>query len=192
MMQDQEVQNIQEISLKSSVYTGKPVVLIGMMGTGKTQLGRVLAKATALPFFDTDNEIETAAGMAVTDYFSKYGEEAFRAGEYKVLERLLDNTPKIIAAGGGIVVLPQTRALLRERAVPVWLTASPRTLAKRCEGNNKRPLLQNGNPEEILSALLEKRRSMYEETASFSVSTERVDDNAVNAILKGLEACQPK
>ena len=85
-------------------YLGKAIVLIGMMGTGKTQIGRMLAKTMGLPFFDTDQEIETASKMSVADYFAKYGEEAFRNGEFKVMERLLDGAPKIIASGGGIVV----------------------------------------------------------------------------------------
>jgi shikimate kinase len=188
MMQDHSINQTDKTLIKPT----KPIVLIGMMGTGKTQLGRDVAKATSLPFFDTDQEIEAASGYTVSEYFARYGEDAFRDGEFKVMDRLLDGTPKIIAAGGGIIVLPQTRAILRERAITVWLTASARTLAKRCEGNNKRPLLQNGNPEEILSTLLEKRRPLYEETACFTVSTERVDHDALNAILKGVETCQPK
>lgn len=190
MMQDHTGHNVSDAGLVPGNVFRKPVVLIGMMGTGKSQLGRDLAKATGLPFFDTDQEIEIAAGMSVAEYFAKYGEDAFRSGEFKVLERLLDGRPKIIAGGGGIVLLPQTRALLRERSVAVWLTASPSTLAKRCAGNNKRPLLQNGDPQTILSTLLEKRAALYEETARFSVSTERVDDNALNAIMEGVTACE--
>ncbi len=192
MMQDHTGSGTSGKAAPSPALFGKPAVLIGMMGTGKSQIGKELAKATHLPFFDTDQEIEIAAGMSVAEYFAKYGEDAFRSGEFKVLDRLLDGTPKIIAGGGGIILLPQTRALLRERALTVWLTASPSTLAKRCAGNNKRPLLQNGDPETILRALLEKRASLYEETAHFSVSTERVDDAALNAILQGLNACQKK
>jgi shikimate kinase len=169
----------------------KPIVLIGMMGTGKTQLGRLLAKSMSLPFFDTDIEFEAAAGLSIADYFKTYGEDAFRDGEFKVLDRLLDSSPKIIAAGGGIITLPATRAILRDRAIVVWLQASPEALAKRCAGNNKRPLLQGGDAQDILAALLEKRQGLYEEVSHFTISTEHsVGDDARNAILKGLESWQ--
>lgn len=172
----------------SAIPVSCPVVLIGMMGSGKSQLGRHLAKSTGLPFVDSDTEFETAAGCSIADYFTRYGEDAFRQGEFKVMERLLDDAPKIIAAGGGVVSLPQTRDLLKTKAVTVWLQASVDTLVERTAGNNKRPLLQTGDPKEILTTLLEKRSPLYEEVAAFSVSTDRaVGDEALNAILKGLQ-----
>lgn len=179
----------QNVSTIAAALT-KPVVLIGMMGTGKSQLGRTLAKSMNLPFADSDSEFEAAAGCSIADYFAKYGEDAFRAGEHKVMDRLLDQQPKIIAAGGGVVTLPETRAMLKERAITVWLQASIEVLAERCAGNSKRPLLQNGDPHAILSGLLEKRRPLYEEVAAFSVSTDKaVGDEAIGNILKGLSAC---
>lgn len=174
----------------STIPVTCPVVLIGMMGSGKSQLGRHLAKSMGLPFVDSDAAFETAAGCSIADYFERYGEEAFRLGEYKVMERLLDGTSKIVAAGGGIITLPETRALLKTKAVTIWLQASVETLVERTAGNNKRPLLQKGDPKEILSALLEKRSPLYEEVAAFSVSTERaLGDEALNNIMKGLSSC---
>jgi shikimate kinase len=197
MMQDQAGQEPQKSAncdqnvakTRASLALNRPVALVGMMGSGKTQLGRLLAKTIALPFADTDIEFETAAHMSITDYFAKYGEGAFREDEYKVLDRLLDGTPKIVACGGGIVTHAGCRALIKERAIGVWLTASPATLAARCAGNNRRPLLQNGNPQDILSGLLETRQPLYEEVAAFSISTDRsVGDDALNALVKGLSA----
>jgi len=179
----------QNVTAVAAAVNG-PVVLVGMMGTGKSQLGRMLAKTMDLPFIDSDTEFETASGCTISDYFSRYGEDAFRQGEYKVMDRLLDGQPKIIAAGGGIVVLPETRAILKDRATTVWLQASVDTLVERTAANNKRPLLQNGDPAAILNALLEKRSPLYEEVAVFSVSTDcAVGDEALNTILKGLATC---
>lgn len=165
----------------------KPIVLIGMMGTGKTQLGRSLSKALNLPFIDCDAEFEAACGSSISDYFARYGEEAFRAGEFKIMDRLLDNERKIISAGGGVVVNPDTRAILKTRACAIWLTASPKTLAQRCAGNDRRPLLQNGDPETILRDLLAKREPLYKEVAVFSVDTE--NDDGLDQVLRGLSTC---
>lgn len=196
MMQDhtgekaQKTANCDQNVSADSVSVTDPIVLIGMMGSGKSQLGRILAKTMGLPFIDSDTEFETAAGCAITDYFERYGEAAFRTGEYKVMERLLDGTPKIIAAGGGVVTLPETRALLKTKATTIWLQASVDVLVERTAGSNKRPLLQTGDPKEILTALLEKRAPLYEEVAAFAVSTDRaVGDEALNIIMKGLSSC---
>lgn len=192
MMQDcdgQEGQKSANCDENVAGFLSKPVVLIGMMGTGKSQLGRVLAKTLNVPFSDTDTAFETAAGCPITDYFAKYGEADFRQGELRVLDRLLDGTPQIISAGGGIVLLPETRAILKSRSIPVWLTASVETLVERTAGNNRRPLLATGDPTATLTALLEIRRPLYEEVAAFSVSTDKaVGDEALKNVLKGIEA----
>ncbi len=195
MMQDRPGENPQfSANCDRNVAPGslpslhRPVVLIGMMGSGKSQLGRQLARTMDLPFADSDNEFETAAGLSIADYFAKYGEDAFREGEYKVMDRLLDGSPKIIAAGGGIVTLEKTRAILKTRACAIWLTASPVTLAARCAGSTKRPLLNTGDPVATLTALLDKRGALYAEVAQFQVSTEKgCGDEALAHLKAGIE-----
>lgn len=190
MMQDDSREKPQKAANCGQNVTqniNKPIVLVGMMGTGKTQLGRALAKELDLPFVDCDAEFETACGSSISDYFARYGEDAFRAGEFKVMDRLLDGTPKIISAGGGAVVNPDTRAILKTRAHTVWLTATPKTLAERCSGSDKRPLLQTGDPETILRDLLAKREPLYKDVAEFSIDTETPD--TLNQVLKGLKLC---
>ncbi|MCB1538456.1 MAG: shikimate kinase [Rhodospirillales bacterium] len=167
----------------------RPVVLIGMMGSGKSQLGRKLARALALPFSDADTAFEQAQGCRIADFFAQHGEDAFRKQEAQVMDRLLDAEARVIAAGGGIVATPEMRDALRRRACAVWLTASPETLAARCAESTARPLLNGGDPVAILRALMEKRAAWYEESAQFAVSTDRAcGDDALNAIIAGLNA----
>lgn len=190
MMQDDSRENPQKAANCDQIVApilNKPIVLVGMMGTGKTQLGRALAKELSVPFVDCDAEFETACGSSISDYFARYGEDAFRAGEFKIMDRLLDGTRKIISAGGGAVVNPETRAAIKARAITIWLTATPKTLAERCAGNDKRPLLNAGDPETILRDLLVKREPLYKEVATFSVDTETSD--TLGQVLKGLKSC---
>lgn len=132
-----------------------------MMGAGKTTVGRRLAPRLGLPFFDADHEIEKAAGMSVSDLFAAHGETSFREGEAKVIRRLLEGPPHVLATGGGAVTHPETRALIAERAVSVWIRADVETVLKRAAKRPTRPLLQTGDPRATLERLIEERKEYY-------------------------------
>jgi shikimate kinase len=138
-------------------------VLVGLMGAGKTSVGRRLAAALGANFVDSDDEIVDAAGMSIADIFENLGEAHFRDGERRVLARLMAEAPQVIATGGGAFMNDETRALIKERGVSVWLRAELDTLLKRVSGKATRPLLQSGDPREILSGLMKKRHPVYAE-----------------------------
>lgn len=139
----------------------KSVVLVGLMGAGKTRIGRALAQELTLPFVDADHEIEAAAGCSVADIFDRYGEAAFRDGERKIMQRLLDDAPHVIATGGGAFMNEQTRGLIKEKAISIWLNAPVDVLHERTSRSTHRPLLNNGDSFQILTDLHEKRSPIY-------------------------------
>jgi len=132
-----------------------------MMGVGKTTVGRRLAARLELPFYDADHEIEKAAGMTVSDLFAAHGEQSFREGEARVIKRLLEGPPHVLATGGGAVTNPETRALIAERTVSIWIRAEIDTIVKRASKRNTRPLLQNDDPRETLIRLMKEREPFY-------------------------------
>ncbi len=165
-----------------------PIVLIGLMGVGKSTVGRRLAARLSLPFVDADAEIETAAGMTIADIFERFGEGEFRDGERRVIARLIDGTPKVIATGGGAFINSETRALILEQAVAVWLDANPRILAERVKKRDTRPLLRNRDPIQVLTDLAKVRNPIYA-LAPIHVSSQQAPHEAtVNAILKAIGA----
>lgn len=140
----------------------RPIVLVGMMGAGKTTVGRRLAKRLGVPFVDADEEIENAAGMSIADYFDQYGEAAFRDGERKVIQRLIaEQGPCVLATGGGAFMDEETRAEIQAHGVSVWLRADLELLVKRTSKRNTRPLLKQGDPREILQSLMDERYPTY-------------------------------
>jgi shikimate kinase len=141
----------------------RTIVLIGMMGAGKTAVGRRLAKALGWPFQDADAAIEAAAGTTIANIFAEIGEAAFREKERRVIARLLGDERQVLALGGGAFVDPQTRALVRAKALSVWLQADLDTLVRRTGRPGKRPLLADGDPRERLSELLRARTPIYAE-----------------------------
>ena len=141
----------------------RTVVLVGLMGAGKTTVGRRLAEALGAPFRDSDDEIAQAAGMDVPSIFATLGEAAFREGEQRVIRRLLDDPPHVLATGGGAFMNPETRAVVRARAVSVWLRADLETLVERTARKADRPLLRAGDPAEILARLMAQRHPTYAE-----------------------------
>jgi shikimate kinase len=167
-------------------WTGKPIVLVGMMGVGKTTVGRRLAQRLALPFVDADAEIETAAGMSVADIFARFGEPHFRDGERRVIARLIDGTPKVIATGGGAFIQPETRALILDQALAIWLEADIDVLAERVGRRDSRPLLRGRNPREVLTELAQLRDPFYAMAPVRVKSVAAPHDATVNAILKAL------
>lgn len=149
----------------------RTLVLVGMMGAGKTTVGRRLAARLNLPFRDADTEIELAAGRSISELFQAYGEAQFREGERRVIKRLLEEEPPhVLAAGGGAFADPQTRALIRKRALSVWLKADLDVLIERVLRRSHRPLLKQGNPRDIMQRLMRERYPIYAE-AHITVET---------------------
>lgn len=138
-------------------------MLVGLMGAGKTSVGRRLASVLKVPFNDSDHEIELAAGMKIAEIFDKFGEDYFRDGEKRVIARLLDGRPMILATGGGAFMSPEIRAAIAEHGVSVWLNAGLETLWDRVKDRTTRPLLLQPNAKQVLSDLLEKRNPVYAE-----------------------------
>ena len=139
----------------------KFIVLIGLMGAGKTRLGRLLAKLLDLPFIDTDIEIEKAAGLTIEEIVNNFGEDYFRDGEKKVLTRILSGEPSILATGGGSFMNPITREEIKKVGISIWLRADIDLLVKRTKIRSGRPLLKQGNGRQILSKLMEDRYPIY-------------------------------
>jgi shikimate kinase len=164
----------------------RPIVLVGMMGVGKTSVGRRLASALRLPFHDADEEIEKAAGLSVTEIFQRHGETEFRRGERRVIERLLSGPPLVLATGGGAYMDATTRALLKEKAVTVWLRADPDLIWKRVNRRDTRPLLKRDNPRQVLADLLVVREPIYAEADLTIDSGEGPANDAVKAICEAL------
>src|SRR5437016_9851417 len=139
----------------------RSVVLVGMMGAGKSTIGRRLAARLRLPFLDADTEIETAAGMSIPDIFETHGEPHFRDGEARVIARLLDGGPAVVATGGGAFMREETRGRVRDKAVSIWLKADAEVIMKRVRRRSDRPLLQNADPEGTVGRLLGEREPVY-------------------------------
>jgi shikimate kinase len=156
------------------------------MGVGKSSIGRRLAIALGMPFRDADTEVEAAAGRTIPEIFEQYGEKAFREGERRVIARLLDEPPHVLATGGGAFIDIETRNLIQARAVSVWLQADLEVLARRVGRRDTRPLLTGKNPLEVLSALAASRNPIYAE-AHLAVETgDSAHQVAVDAIVQAL------
>jgi shikimate kinase len=167
-------------------WAGGPVVLVGLMGAGKSTVGRRLALRLRLPFVDADAEIETAAGMTIADIFERFGEPYFRDGERRVIARLIDGTPKVIATGGGAFVNEETRALILKSATAIWLDADPAVLAERVQRRDTRPLLRGRDPHVVLSELAAVRNPLYAQAPIRVPSVSAPHEATVSAILKAL------
>jgi shikimate kinase len=168
---------------------GRSVVLVGMMGVGKSSIGRRLAAQLGIEFVDADSEIEKAAGMSIPDIFARHGEANFRKGEARVIARLLDTGPQVLATGGGAVMHEGTRALIKSKGVSVWLSAEFDVLMRRIsKRKNDRPMLQTADPAQTLRQLLQERDPVYA-LADLSVqSREGPHDAIVNEIVSALAA----
>ncbi len=148
-------------TVSSPVFLNKTIVLVGLMGSGKSTVGRRLAARLDVPFVDADSEIESAAGCSVEDIFRLHGEAAFRDGERRVIRRLLAGPVCVLATGGGAFIDPETSAAVKRQAISVWLQADLDILVERCARRGNRPLLARGDPRGILGRLLEERRPHY-------------------------------
>lgn len=165
----------------------RPVVLVGLMGVGKSTVGRRLAKRLGLSFVDSDAAIEDASGYSAAEVFERYGERDFRDGERRLVARLIEGDVRVIATGGGAYVDPRTRQLLNERAITVWLDAPVEILAERTGRRDTRPLLRNGDRKGTLERLSEERRPSYAEAHIHVKSGDGAHKDVVDAIVRALE-----
>jgi len=164
----------------------KPIALVGMMGVGKTSIGRRLAQRLQIPFVDADQEIVDAAGLSIPEIFEKFGEAHFRDGERRVIARLFDGKRKIIATGGGAFINEETRTLMLERAIVIWLDADIDTLVERTARKGDRPLLANGDAREILTKLAQERNPLYAQAHVHVKSQSTPHEATLDAIMKAL------
>lgn len=166
----------------------RPVVLVGLMGVGKSTIGRRLAALLDTSFVDVDEEIERAADRSVAEIFEAHGEAYFRDGERRVIARLMEDDYGVIATGGGAFVDDETRALILDRGLAVWLDCDIDTLVERTGRRNTRPLLRNGNPREILTALKEKREPAYAQAHLHVMTDDGPHTETVSRILEAIDA----
>jgi shikimate kinase len=164
----------------------RTIALVGLMGVGKSTVGRKLAEQLGAAFIDSDEEIEKAAGLSVQEIFDRHGESEFRRGERRVIERLLNGPPIVLATGGGAYLDPETRALMKEKALTIWLRADLGVIWKRVNRRDTRPLLKRENPKEALAELDAVRSPVYAEADIVVESGEGPAGDAVKAILEAL------
>jgi shikimate kinase len=167
----------------------RTIVLVGLMGAGKSKIGRRLAARLNLPFFDSDQEIEAAAGESIDEIFANRGEQVFRDGERRVIARLLAQPIHVLASGGGAFMDPATRRLIGERGVSLWLRADLDVLVARVSRRNNRPLLKSGNARAILATLSEQRHPVYAEANVVVDSGEGSPEVTVSRAIAALAAC---
>jgi shikimate kinase len=165
----------------------RPVVLVGLMGVGKSTVGRRLAKRLGLPFVDSDAAIEDAAGLSPAEVFERYGESDFRDGERRLVARLIEGALRVIATGGGAYIDSRTRQLLNERAITVWLDAPIDILAERTSRRDTRAQLRNGDPKGTLERLAVERRESYEQAHIHVKSGSGAHKDVVDAIVEALD-----
>jgi len=175
----------QEAEIKSALGA-RSVVLVGMMGAGKSTIGRRLSVRLGLPFLDADAEIEAAHRMPIPDIFEKYGEPYFRDGEVRVIARLLDNGPAVLATGGGAFMRSETRERIRDKAVSLWLKVDSDVIMRRLKRRSDRPLLQNADPEATVERLIGEREPVYRQADltvwSRDVPHEKIVDECIEAL----------
>src|SRR5882757_9616163 len=166
----------------------RSVVLVGMMGAGKSTIGRRLSARLRLPFLDADIEIEAAAAMSIPDIFETHGEPHFRDGEARVIARLLDNGPAVIATGGGAFMREETRRRIQDKAVSIWLKADADIIMKRVKRRADRPLLQTADPAATIGRLIEERHPVYQLADITIASRDVLHDKIVEECITALHA----
>lgn len=169
----------------ASLVLPKTLVLVGMMGAGKSSIGWRLARKMGVPFYDTDQEVERAAGCSVADIFETWGEKAFRDAERRVIKRLLSGPTQVISTGDGAFVDEESRALIKENAISIWLRADPEVLYERVIRRDTRPLLFDGDAKQILEEMIERRYPLY---AKADLTVESNDDAHEATVERVMEA----
>jgi shikimate kinase len=174
----------------AAALSGRSLVLVGMMGAGKSTIGRRLATRLAMPFVDADTEIELAAGMTIPEIFETHGEPHFRDGEARVIARLLSGGPIVLATGGGAMLREETRARIRERAISIWLKADADVILRRVKRRADRPLLQTADPAATIERLIAEREPVYQladiTISSRDVPHEKVVDECISLLHSGI------
>ncbi len=165
----------------------RSIVLVGLMGSGKSTVGRRLAQRLGMAFADADDEIERAAGMSIADIFAKFGEAHFRDGERRVIARMLTGNPHVLATGGGAFINDETRALILKDSLCIWLDADIPTLVERVARRSHRPLLKDRDPETVLRELAAVRNPIYAEAHLRVSSASNPHEQTVRAILEALK-----
>jgi len=173
-------------------FETRPIVLVGLMGAGKSSVGRRLANQLGLPFKDADTEIETASNLSVPEFFEIHGERAFREGERKVIARLLKEPRHVLATGGGAFMDPETRAMIATSGCSIWLRAELEVIYKRCMKRDNRPLLKTGDPKVILKKLMDERYPVYAEADVTVDSGDGPHEIVVDKIITALTALNNK
>jgi shikimate kinase len=181
-----EAETIMESEGAAAIRLDRMLVLVGLMGVGKSAIGRRLAQRLGVAFVDADTEIERAADATIAEIFERDGEAAFRAGERRVIQRLLDAQPGVLATGGGAFMDEGTRARIRARGLSIWLKADLDTLVERTQRRNARPLLNSGDPRETLRRLMEIRDPIYAEADIAVESRLGPPEQTVQAVLDAL------
>lgn len=166
---------------------GRTLVMVGMMGAGKSSVGRRLAGRLGIPFVDADNEIEKAANASISEIFDRHGEDYFRDGERRVIKRLLGGEQKVLATGGGAFVQPETRATIKNNAISIWLKASREVLVSRVKRRSNRPLLKNADLDTVVQRLIEERDPHYAEATIHVQSRDVAHDVVIDDILHALD-----
>ena len=164
-----------------------PIVLVGLMGAGKTSVGRRLADKLGIPFVDADHEIEAAAGKKITEIFTDHGEAYFRDGERRVIQRLLDGAPKVLATGGGAFIQPETRAAIQAGAISIWLKADRDLILARVRRRTNRPLLRTDDPAAVVDRLIAERYPVYAEADIHIQSRDVAHDVVIDSIFEALD-----
>jgi len=177
-----------EIADTKAALGNRAIVLVGLMGAGKSSVGRRLAERLELPFVDADHEIEVAAGKSIPEIFADHGEEYFREGERRVIARLLENGCQVLATGGGAYMNQETRDQIRSHAVSVWLKADLDILLKRVLKRNDRPLLRQDDPSEVLQRLIDIRYPVYAQADVTVESRDVQHGQMVNEVIRALAA----
>src|SRR5690349_4501089 len=165
----------------------RTIVMVGLMGAGKTSIGRRLAQRLGLPFVDADHEIESAAGCTIEEIFERYGEAAFRDGERKIIQRLLERPPHVLATGGGAFIDPETRARIKVAGISVWLKADLDVLVRRVSRRNNRPLLKRGDPRDVLAKLMAQRYPVYAEADICIDSLDAPAETTVDRVIEAID-----
>lgn len=166
----------------------RSLVMVGLMGCGKSSVGRRLAMRLGVPFTDTDDEIERVAGKSINDIFADWGEAEFRNGERRVIARLLESGPQVLATGGGAFVNPETRANIKARGISIWLRAELPVLMRRVAKRDTRPLLKSGDPEGVMRGLMEARYPIYAEANITVESRDVAHDVIVTDVIEALKS----